>query len=590
MARFLAVDWDHSEVRYLYGTVSGDQLTLLKSGAAPVSDSDEGSASEKPAEEALSEGEPGEETAPAEAEEAPSGAGGDAGNLPGDLPEPKSARSPKAVSVKDPLSVRRGQVLKRLLRRDGVPSAPVILCIPRDRVELLNLSLPRLAESELPDVVKNQVLRDSTVYAEGYPLDFVPLAAEPKSNTGKIFSASISRAELRNLRTFCSAAGRRPAKIELRLTALAEFVLSGQIGADEPFLLVQEGADEVGFALFREGAPAYFRAVQVDSELAGDERQKRLAAEITRTCRIVAGEEPISTVFLFGEQEEYEPLIAELAEREIGAETVSPWTLPQVAARPEAIKDAARFAPLVGALLAERGKKPRPVLDLLHPRQKPKPPNFTLPLVLLLAVCAGGLAYLWYWNKKDLVRLNNETAALAKDLAALQGEYAQLQPQYSVLENTQNWERYGVTVLDELRDILLRLPPAPDLLISRMAYNGFDPMYNCPVFIISAKITEPQVYQRFYRNMTADNAFGINSRGAVQVPAVTGDETARSAEYNFQAVIFCKRRSAQDYLRKLPDDLRAVSPQKPEFYGQPVDGRESAGSRQPQAEGGEVNR
>ena len=336
--------------------------------------------------------------------------------------------------------------------------------------------------------------------------------------------------------------------------------------------------------------PAYFRAVQVDPELAGDERRKRLAAEITRTCRIVAGEEPISTVFLFGEQEEYEPLIAELAEREIGAETVSPWTLPQVTAKPEAAGGAARFAPLVGALLAERGKKPRPVLDLLHPRQKPKPPNFTLPLVLLLAVCAGVVAYLWYWNKNDLVRLNEEAAGLARDLAAVQGEYAQLQPQYSVLENTQNWERYGVTVLDELRDILLRLPPAPDLLISRMAYNGFDPMYNCPVFIISAKITEPQVYQRFYRNMTADNAFGINSRGAVQVPTITDGETARSAEYNFQAVIFCKRRSAQDYLRKLPDDLRAVSPQKPEFYGQPADGGNPAGPGQPQAEGGEVTR
>ena len=57
-----------------------------------------------------------------------------------------------------PLRKRRrfdqaGLVLKRL-REHGVPAGPVILCLPRDHADLLNLTLPKLAESELPDIVK----------------------------------------------------------------------------------------------------------------------------------------------------------------------------------------------------------------------------------------------------------------------------------------------------------------------------------------------------------------------------------------------------------------------------------------------------
>ncbi|MGI5831743.1 MAG: hypothetical protein ACOX6D_04320 [Thermoguttaceae bacterium] len=574
MARFLAVDWDRSEVRFLYGTFSGDRLVLLKSGAAPII-----SDSEKEPTGMLPEDEPEEEPA---SEGAPHDLSGglpenipdeeDEGASPGEAEEPRAKKRKlfsKPSPAKDDASIKRGLVLKRLLREHGVPAGPVILCLPRDHADLLNLTLPKLAESELPDIVKNQVLRDSTAYIEGHPLDFIPLGdAATKNATRKIFSASISRIELRNLRTFCAAAGRRAAKIELRLTTLAEFVRSGRITAEEPVLLVQEGRDEVNFALFREGMPTYFRAVQFDSELPPADRRQRLVTEIIRTGQIAADEEPVSSVLLFGQEGEYADLVEDLNAREVQVEVLDPFSLTGIETRPGVTGNAARFAPLLGALLAERGKKARPILDFLHPRQKPKPPNYALPFFVFLLLLGAAFPYLWHRNKKDLLHRNAEVAQLARNLSSLQGEYNMLRPQYSVLDSTVAWERYGVTLLDELRDILLRLPPAPDLLISRMAYNGFDPQYNCPVFIISAKITAPQVYRRFYRNMTSDNAYGINSRGAVQVPTVTDDETKRSTEYNFTAVIFCRRRAPQDYLRTLPDNLRAISHEKPEFYDQ----------------------
>lgn len=551
MARFLAVDWDHSEVRYLYGTYAGDRLILLKSGSAPLAEPEEA----KPADE---DAEPQE------------GAETDGGQTAEPQEPPKSGRGAKQSAGKDAASIRRGRILKELLRRDSVPAAPLLIALPRDRAELLNLSLPRLAESELPDIVKNQVLRDGTAYIEGHPLDFIPLAAEGEGGTGKVFSASISRIELRNLRAFSAAAGRKAASIGLRLTAPAEFVRSGRLTRDGEYLLVQEGTDELNFAVFRDREPVYFRTVQVDAALPDTQRAARLAAEIVRTAQIAAGEEPITQVLIFGAEGEYAALAETLERENLALETADPLTLPGIAAKPEVTTRAALLAPLAGALLARREKKSRPILDFLHPRQMPKPPNYTLPFVLFLLILAGVFAYLWNWNKKDLLRRNGEVAQLAQTLSGLQAEYGQLQPQYAVLDSALGWDRAGVNVLDTLRDILLRLPPAPDMLISRMAYNQFDPMYNSPVFILSAKITEPQVYSRFLRNMTSDNAYRVNSNGPVQTPSATDDEAQRLSEYNFTAVILCTRRAPRDYLGGLPADLQEVSNQRPEFYGQPI--------------------
>ena len=566
MARFLAVDWDHSEVRYLYGTFSGDQLILLKSGSAPLT-------------------EPEEPRSADDAEPVPEGDEPQADDEADEPPEPpKGGRGAKPATGKDAASVRRGQILKELLRRDSVPAAPMLICLPRDRAELLNLSLPRLAETELPDIVKNQVLRDGVAYIEGHPLDFIPLAADGEGGTGKVFSASISRIELRNLRTFASAAGRKPAKIELRLTAPAEFVRSDRLTRDGEYLLVQEGIDELNFALFRNREPVYFRTVQVDAALDETQRQSRLAAEIIRTVQIAAGEEPITQVLVFGAEGEYADLTDRLEKEGLAPETVDPFVLPGVTAKPEVKGRSALLTPLVGALLAEREKKSRPILDFLHPRQMPKPPNYALPFVLFLLILAGVFAYLWHWNKKDLLRRNNEVAQLTQTLSGVQAEYGQLQPQYAVLDAALGWDRAGVNVLDTLRDILLRLPPAPDMLISRMAYNQYDPMYNSPVFILSAKITEPQVYNRFLREMTSDNAYRVNSRGPLQTPSATDDETERVSEYNFTAVILCARRAPRDYLGRLPDDLREVSNQRPEFYGQRIDQTPPAAAPAPSAD------
>ena len=217
MARFLAVDWDRSEVRFLYGTFSGDRLVFLKSGAAPIifesekeptdmlrKTSPKRKAASEGARAILSDGLP--ENIHDEEDE---------GASPGEAEEPRAKKRKlfsKPSPTKDDASIKRGLVLKRLLREHGVPAGPVILCLPRDHADLLNLTLPKLAESELPDIVKNQVLRDSTAYIEGHPLASSHSGAATKNATRKIFSASISRIGTAESPHICAAAGRRAAK------------------------------------------------------------------------------------------------------------------------------------------------------------------------------------------------------------------------------------------------------------------------------------------------------------------------------------------------------------------------------------------
>ena len=162
--------------------------------------------------------------------------------------------------------------------------------------------------------------------------------------------------------------------------------------------------------------------MQVDAALPDTQRAARLAAEIVRTAQIAAGEEPITQVLIFGAEGEYAALAETLERENLALETADPLTLPGIAAKPEVTTRAALLAPLAGALLARREKKSRPILDFLHPRQMPKPPNYTLPFVLFLLILAGVFAYLWHWNKKDLLRRNGEVAQLAQTLSGLQTE------------------------------------------------------------------------------------------------------------------------------------------------------------------------
>ena len=65
-------------------------------------------------------------------------------------------------------------------------------------------------------------------------------------------------------------------------------------------------------------------------------------------------------------------------------------------------------------------------------------------------------------------------------------------PLFMTLSSANSWQNLqGVNVLDEMRDILIRLPESPDFIVERLAYTGN--LNGRPTFVIRAKITRVEL-------------------------------------------------------------------------------------------------
>ena len=609
MARILAVDWDGVEVRYALGSVFKDRLVISSVGDALIEGAVEEVAAavaetpnpSTPEESSENENEDEEEDDGSEVVETV-----EKSYIPR-MPVADDEEEEDESAVVDPTVVstvkkKKGEsfktspialTLKKLFRERRVGSATICYSVERADVDVMYMTLPNATDAETPELVFNQALRESLTFNETQPLDFTTLGLpETAKKTGfrRVVAVSIARDKLRRIRETLIGASRAPSKIELREPALAEFLQTDFCGVnyDVPVMLIQELCDEVNLTLGYGKNILYFRSfkIRVDSSLL--ERAERIRDEVVRTIAIGVDDLPedavVEKAVLFtntpsaqvaenedGAEVDEAPetlgsvLSRLLAEEEITLDLVNPFRISGVKLKCSEPEHVGRYASLIGMLLAERPQA-RPSIDLLHPHEKPKPPNFTL-LFLAYFLVVGILAGVaWGWNKKDLARLNEELDALTKERDEIVMNFNQKSPLANVLTRANNWQnREGVVVLDELRDIAARLPKSPDLVVTRLAYmasytGSEQRLRNLPVFIISAKITGLEVYKLFENNMKLYGAHNVFSRGPVANPQGGG------YKFMFEAFIVCQRRNQQSLLAAQPQEIKAISNNRPEYF------------------------
>lgn len=580
MSRFLAIDWDSNEVRFVLAQVGKNSVRVEKTGSASYSvveckDVSSPEDSSKPDEDD-------------EIDHTQSPTGNDDNAL-------KDAGRP---DTRESFAEKVGRTLRTLLKEEQIPSAKLLVAASRSNVEVLQLEFPKADEQDYPDLVRNRVLMESSTYLEGQPLDYLPLVGD--GPTRRIMSVSTSRAQLNDIRSMVSP--RRPARIELRAAALAEFFRDTQHNdvsqqeTDEaepvdsfPVLLIQEVCDEVNLVVCRKGEIVYLRTFRVPPELVGAERNTRLVAEIVRTLAVAVDHPesaPIEQVYYFDQEEvaeisdvspaSFEPgestnhgdvsdkgspfdcgdeIRAQLASQGISLIRFNPFA--SVTGN-VSVDRPGRFAPLLGMLLAEQEQR-KPLIDLVHPRKKPTPPNYLLYLIALVFLALSLAGYAWHWNREELARLKSDLAKLENQRDQVAVFIRNEQPLYQVLNMAIQWDTaYGVVVLDELRDITLRVPKAPELIVTRLAYSGN--VRGRPAFILGGKVVSAAVYQRFYQSLTSDGSHTIQTAGPKKLTDGGG------FTHEFSAQIFCTRRPFTAYWQSLPQALQQISNQKPEFY------------------------
>ena len=488
MARLLAVDWDRREARFVLATSSGQKVQVLAARSVSLVDVAEG----------------GEEPHP-------------------DL----------------------GGSLRAALAGHRVGHTKTLVGINRKSVELLHFTVPPADDTELPQLVLNQAIRESPAVTDETAIDFVALDAD-SSEPRRIAAAAIGAGELERIKSICLVAGIKPARMPLRPFAAASLFARAEFASEPVCLLVNCVADEVDLSVMSRGKMVFSRTAQLPNPKDEERTARQLLVEINRTLAVAAqdrlGSEEIETVYIFGGPEEHDELVRRIGdELLLVAKVVDPFEAVDVSKhhRPEA---AGSYASLVGMLLDEVHRQAHAV-DLLNPKRPPKPRSrklFAAVLAVLLAVVALGA---WHAKSQDLAELDERIEQLRGEKKKYDDLYKRAAVQRRTVVAIRQWEAVEVNWLDELRDLSLRIPSSRDVLLSRITMSpsrsgGGDVRF-------SGLVRDPKVVFQMEDNIR-DRFHRISSRRQTQRSAV-GDYT-----WSFETTINVKRRPTSDYARYLP--------------------------------------
>lgn len=496
MAKYLAVDWDSVEVRFVLGNLQRDRVTVLQAGSAPV-----------------------------EIEEDPSG---------------------QVIRHYAP-------TLKSLLRKHKISRTRLLLGLGRSSLELLNLEIPPAGKDDIPDLVVNQVLHDSPNYSEGQPLDF-HLLSHQAGQLQKVLAVTLTRTQLKQFRTICHDAGQKASKIEFTPFALADLFRQSNLADHRPVLLFQASDDEAEMVILNEKEILSTRSVRFPTVLSSEERLSRISTEITRTLAVAAQDLPdgggLNRVIIFGDPDELAPIADHFTEGDVNIEIRNPFQINCVSGKAVA-KSPGSYAALLGMILAE-SPGCKPAIDFLHPHEKPQPINiarYAVLLVFLLGVF-GTVAY--FWNRKELKKFDAQLATLQEEIKQQQTLFQQYYPMQARLSAVASWENTQLIWLDELRDLCLRLPSEHDLVITGMQF-AVSPNRSYVGYIdLQGRARDWSVIQAIQRLF-------YDQYHVTQLRNHNRTSTGGGYPWSFSFRIYCAKRPPQQFLVNLSEDLREQS-------------------------------
>jgi len=412
VAKFLAIDWDETECRYAVATLQSEKVAIRDVGIVPVVSMDD---------------------------------------------DPRSSLDALSTAVYS------------LCKEEKIGSCPLLISLGRNEVEWVQQKLPPCKESEIPLLLKNQVLREVSGSTEADPIDYLVLESSYEGH--RVLALTVSQAFRRSLtRTFRSL-GHPPVRIGFRAGNVAELVLQNlallEGDSAEPRLVVDMVGNDVDLIIIADERISAIRSFRLPAE----NQHQNLADEIERTLTIgLEDGKPLSVqhVVLFGDGTETE-LPEYLSQNGLSVQFLNPFTLPNVSVS-KSVSDPEKFAPLIGSLLIQT-QKIKPVIDFLHPKEAPKPTNYTRPVLaafLSLGIICGGL---YYWNQGVVRGMETQLEQVKAEHQQVSNELQQLTPSWRVLGQTQFWESQNVIWLDVLKDLSEVLPGNTDLVVEQMTFR-----------------------------------------------------------------------------------------------------------------------
>lgn len=406
MTRFIALDWDRIEARIIVARTTGNEISVDKVAAVPIT----------------LEGQ-GQDT-----------------NFDG-----------------------LEEQLKSVLRSERAGKAPVLAAIGRSAIELRTLKLPPAPEDELPEMVRFQAMREFSSLTEETPLDFVALG-DAAQEPGEVVAAAIPLDLSRQLDNALTEQGCEIARSTLRPCSAASLAMrrdpKSKVGVA---LVIAQQADSAELSVLKNGIVVFTRSFRLPAGWHPGETGEPLLGEVRRT--IVAAQNQLSgtkidRIVMFGTETEHAGLRERLEDRtKLDVTLIDPFDGIRVSGA--AAEQPERFAALIG-MLKDEAAAVRPTFDFKNPRKKPEPESNSRTYLLYAATAATvalGLIFLVWWQYQTL---NNKISRQKMAINALKRDNKYLAPVIELQNKLDHWKRGDKNWIEELNYISTSEGLTPD--------------------------------------------------------------------------------------------------------------------------------
>ncbi|HEV2946733.1 MAG TPA: hypothetical protein VGX70_05120 [Gemmataceae bacterium] len=370
-----------------------------------------------------------------------------------------------------------GQSLRDHLKAERIGSAPVLACVPRDRLILKEISYPPVPAADEPAVVRFQVLRDMTTAPEAAVIDYLPGPDPHVGGERRTLVVVIPKDLLAAYQEMFTAAGVKLAALLPRPFATA-ICLTQQMSREDGGSASPAGAVAImslgdrwaEFCVVKDGHLVLARSMSTPA--AGEE--SAVVGEIRRNLAVYAGQAVTSPVQALYVAESGRH--ATLADRLKTTLAIPVYRLDPFAglADPELpTHGRGAFAGAVGALYARTQFRKLPI-NFVHPKEAkpPRDPNKWRALAAACAVLALAVGTTVY-AMTTLAARDRELKELNIVKVGLEGQLQQMEKEDANRLAVQEWMDNRIIWLDELYDLTERFP---ENNVARLTKLSADPL------------------------------------------------------------------------------------------------------------------
>jgi hypothetical protein len=409
-----------------------------------------------------------------------------------------------------------GQSLRDHLKAERIGPAPVLACVPRDRLILKEISYPPVTAADEPAVVRFQVLRDMTA-PEAAVIDYLPGPDPRAGRERRTLVVVIPKDLLAAYQEMFTAAGLklaallpRPFATTICLTQLTSSEEKGP-ASDGAVAIMSLGDRWAEFCMVKGGQLVLARSMTAPA--AGEE--SAIVGEIRRNLAVYAGQAshaPVQALY-----------VAEggrhttLADRLKTTLAIPVYRLdPFAGLADERLPSEGRgaFASAVGALYARAQFRKLPI-NFVHPKEAkpPRDPNKWRALAAACAVLVLAVGTTVY-AMTTLAARDRELKELNIVKVGLEGQLQQMEKEDANRLAVQEWMDNRIIWLDELYDLTERFP---DNNVARLTKLTADPLTHTAkdkqhigrISLEGVTTETPKELESFFKHLTADGYYGV---------------------------------------------------------------------------------